>query len=112
MDIRGFTTWSEHRTPEEVVQLLNSYYQIIEQVFSGYQVIKYKLSADEVMAIFPDPTTAIQAAIMIRSHVQPLLDHQQLGVGIGIHHGPVVEGLLGSRGVRFYDVIRGLPGRA
>lgn len=110
MDIRGFTTWSEHRTPEE--QLLNSYYQIIEQVFSGYQVIKYKLSADEAMAIFPDPTTAIQAAIMIRSHVQPLLDHQQLGVGIGIHHGPVVEGLLGSRGVRFYDVIRGLPGRA
>lgn len=105
MDIRGFTTWSEHRTPEEVVQLLNSYYQIIEQVFSGYQVIKYKLSADEAMAIFPDPTTAIEAAIMLRSHIQPLLDHQQLGVGIGIHHGPVVEGLLGSRGVRFYDVI-------
>lgn len=105
MDIRGFTTWSEHRMPEEVVQLLNSYYQIIEQVFSNYQVIKYKLSADEAMAIFPDPTTAIQAAIMLRSHIQPLLDHEQLGVGIGIHHGPVVEGLLGSRGVRFYDVI-------
>ena len=34
-----------------------------------------------------------------------MLQHQDLGVGIGIHTGPLVEGLLGSMGVRFYDVI-------
>lgn len=105
MDIRGFTKWSEQHTPEEVVQLLGSYYQIIEKVFTSYQAIKFKLSADEAMAIFPEPTTALQAAIIIRTQAQALLDNYQLGIGIGIHHGPVVEGLLGSNGVKFYDVI-------
>lgn len=105
IDIRGFTKWSEQHSPEEVVKLLRIYYQIIEKVFTDYQAIKFKLSADEAMAIFPEPTSALQAALIIRSQMQKLLDPHQLGIGIGIHHGAVVEGLLGSNGVKFYDVI-------
>lgn len=105
MDIRGFTQWSEQHTPEEIVQLLSRYYQTIEQVCHEHQTIKWKLSADEVMAIFTQPSVALSAARQLQQRISALLAPEQLGAGIGIHYGLVVEGLLGSSGVKFYDVI-------
>jgi class 3 adenylate cyclase len=35
----------------------------------------------------------------------PAFQKDGLGGGIGLHFGPLVEGLLGSAGVKFYDVI-------
>ncbi len=105
MDIRGFTQWSEQHSPEETVQLLGRYYQTIEQVFHQHHIIKWKLSADEVMAIFAQPNEALSAALQLQRRVSDLLAREQLGAGIGMHYGLVVEGLLGSSGIKFYDVI-------
>lgn len=105
MDIRNFTHWSEAQSPEAVVNLLNRYYQLTESILSRHDAIKFKLSADEVMAVFPTPEAAVQAALQLRTQVNQSLSNDQLGVGIGLHLGPVVEGLLGSIGVKFYDVI-------
>ncbi len=105
MDIRGFTRWSEAQSPEAVVNLLNNYYQIAESVLACHGTIKFKLSADEVMAVFPTVDSALHAALELREHVSQSLSNKHLGVGIGLHIGPLVEGLLGSTGVKFYDVI-------
>lgn len=103
-DIRGFTRWSDARSPEEVVELVNRYYQCAERAL-GNRAVKYKFSADEIMAVFADVGEAVAAARRLRDEVAGVLDGQGLGVGIGIHAGPLVEGLLGSGAVRFYDVI-------
>ena len=105
MDIRAFTHWAEVRRPEEVVDLLNAYYQAAEGAIAPLQVIKYKPSADEVLAVFATAEQAVQAALALRLRIHALLEPHGLGAGIGVHHGPLVEGLLGSMGVRFYDVI-------
>ncbi|WP_298405915.1 adenylate/guanylate cyclase domain-containing protein [uncultured Chloroflexus sp.] len=105
MDIRGFTQWSEQHLPEETVTLLGRYYQTIEQVFHQHQIIKWKLSADEVMAIFAQPHEALSAALQRQRNVSDLLAREQLGAGIGIHYGLAVEGILGSNGIKFYNVI-------
>ncbi|MBE7531381.1 MAG: adenylate/guanylate cyclase domain-containing protein [Ardenticatenaceae bacterium] len=105
MDVRGFTRWSETQSPENVVNLLTEFYQVTETILTRHGTIKYKLSADEVMAIFPTADSAIHAALELRRQVNQLLSSEHLGVGIGLHHGLVIEGLLGSAGVRFYDVI-------
>jgi class 3 adenylate cyclase len=105
MDIRAFTHWAEARRPEEVVELLNAYYQAAEGALSVQQVVKYKPTADEVLAVFATPEQAVQAALALRQRIQTLLEPRGLGAGIGVHHGLLVEGLLGSMGVRFYDVI-------
>ena len=42
MDIRGFTSWSESRMPEEVVAMLNRYYDTIEMTLKPYAAIKSK----------------------------------------------------------------------
>lgn len=105
MDIRGFTRWSETKSPEDVVNLLTKFYQVTETILSRHETIKFKLSADEVLAVFPTADSAIHAALELRRQLNQLLSSEHLGVGIGLHNGLLVEGLLGSMGVRFYDVI-------
>lgn len=105
MDIRGFTSWSEKRSPEEVASLLNRYYMSVENLFNNYQVIKYKFTADEVMAVFIEAEEAVRAARDLQETITRTLLKRELGVGVGIHTGWLVEGLLGGKNVRFYDVI-------
>jgi len=105
MDIRGFTRWSESRTPEDVVAMLDRYYLAAENVLNRHAVIKFKFSADEIMAVFITAAQAAAGARELRGEVKSLLLEQKLGAGIGLHTGPLVEGLLGSAGVKFYDVI-------
>lgn len=105
MDIRGFTAWSESHQPEEVVALLDEYYHQSEAIITFYCPIKLKFSADEVMAVFPTAQAAVHAAVELRRQIHPLLAENQLGAGIGLESGSVVEGLLGSTNIRFYDAI-------
>lgn len=105
MDIRNFTRWSETRSPEEIVNMLNRYYQTAEATLNQHHVIKFKFAADEVMAIFPSVDDGLQACLKMRLQISQFLGRQGLGAGIGLHVGQVVEGLLGSKDVKFYDVI-------
>lgn len=105
VDVRGFTSWSEKRTPEEVASLLNRYYLTVEGLLNNYQVIKYKFTADEVMVVFIEADEALRAARDLQETLGRVLFKRELGVGIGIHTGLLVEGLLGGQNVRFYDVI-------
>jgi class 3 adenylate cyclase len=104
-DIRGFTRWSEDRSPEETVQLLNRYYAAIEGTLARHEAIKFKFSADETMVVFAGAAEAVAAARELRAMAGALLAAETLGLGIGLHTGPLVEGLLGSAEVKFYDVV-------
>ncbi|MFA5914657.1 MAG: adenylate/guanylate cyclase domain-containing protein [Burkholderiales bacterium] len=105
MDIRGFTAWSERCSPETVVQALNGYYQAAEPVMWRHGAIKLKFSADEILAVFAEPRHAAACAQELRECTRQALSSWGLGAGIGVHSGPVVEGLLGSAGIKGYDVI-------
>ena len=105
VDIRNFTGWSEQRTPEEVVAMLNRYYTVAESIAKQHNVIKIKFAADEVMAIFPDAQRAAATALGLRPAFERMLAEYNLGAGIGLNTGRLVEGLLGSKDVKVYDVI-------
>lgn len=105
MDIRGFTAWSEHHTPEQIANLLNFYYTVVEETLNRQRTLRFKFTADETMAVFLNPEDALQAANQLQSQLAIKLGEYQLGAGIGVHTGNVMEGLLGSPNVKFYDVI-------
>jgi len=105
MDIRGFTAWSERCAPETVVQVLNEYYAAAEPVLREHGAIKLKFTADEVLGVFAAPRQAAACALALRTRAGEVLARRNLAAGIGVHAGPVVEGLLGSAGVQGYDVI-------
>lgn len=105
MDIRGFTRWSEPRPPEAVVTMLDGYYARAESCLLPHRPIKIKFSADEVMAVFANRLDALAAAKSLQVDIVAILAPQGLTAGIGLHAGPVVEGLLGSPGVKAFEVI-------
>jgi len=105
MDIRGFTSWSENRSPETVVNMLNDYFERAEQIWNTSSVIKTKHTADEIMAIFPTELDAVSSAIRLNHEISDFLKPFELTAGIGIHCGFLVEGLIGSKEVKMYDII-------
>lgn len=105
MDIRSFTAWAERCTPETVVRALNAYYAAAEPVLRRHGAIKLKFSADEILGVFPDSRLAAACARELRASAREALSPSGLMAGIGVHSGPVVEGLLGSAGMMGYDVI-------
>lgn len=105
IDIRGFTKWSEVQTPEKVVEMLNQYYSISEEVIKRFSVLKMKYTADEIMVVFDDIHQAIEASLILRDTLNTFLMPYHLNAGGGLHAGPVVEGLIGSENHRIFDIM-------
>ncbi|MCX7174046.1 MAG: adenylate/guanylate cyclase domain-containing protein [Proteobacteria bacterium] len=106
MDLRGFTAWSERQAPETVVGMLNEYYRIAENCLLPFVPIKLKYTADEVMAVFVDAAQAAAAGRALLAALPQISDGGSgLRAGIGLHYGPVVEGVLGGNTVKAYDFI-------
>ncbi len=105
VDRRGFTHWSERQSTEAVVEVLNGYFTVAEKVLSRQEAVKIKFTGDEVMAVFADEVSATNAALMIRSSLSASLSHEGMGLGIGIHRGILMEGIIGAEHGKYYDVI-------
>ncbi|HEX5657180.1 MAG TPA: adenylate/guanylate cyclase domain-containing protein [Polyangiales bacterium] len=117
-DIRGFTSLSESRDPQEVVDMLNEYFEQMVDVVFRYEGTLDKLAGDEIMALYgspvlhpDDPIRAVRTALdMLEVLEQWNKERQALGkvavsIGIGINSGPVVAGYLGSSKALEYTVI-------
>lgn len=105
MDIRGFTAWSETQPPETVVQGLGAYYVSAEEVFARHPPIRSKFAADEIMAVYGEACEALAAARELAVRQVEALRLRGVAAGIGLHWGPVVEGLIGGSVIKQFDVV-------
>lgn len=119
-DIRGFTTLSESRKPQEIVDILNRYFDRQVEVVFRHGGTLDKFIGDCIMAFWGAPTDdplqarhAVAAALEMQ---QVLLDFKQellaedasLGdfdIGIGVHTGPAVVGFIGAERKLDYTAI-------
>jgi adenylate cyclase len=116
-DIRGFTTLSETRPPEDVVAILNRYFTRQVEVIFRHGGSLDKFIGDAIMAFWgaplDDPDHARNAVACALDMADELLAfRKELGeagagfdVGIGLHSGPAVVGLIGSERRREYTSI-------
>lgn len=119
-DIRGFTTLSESRSPEAVVELLNRYFSKQVAVIFRHGGTLDKFIGDAIMAFWnapadaPDHARRAVAAAIDMTHaldefrrellaIEPNLG--EFDVGIGVHTGPAVVGFLGSDSRMEYTAI-------
>ena len=117
-DIRGFTAMSERMNPEDVVSLLNNYFQaMIDVVFENNGTLD-KIIGDELMVLYGvpiesenDPQKAVNTAkeMFIRleefNRDNSSKRYPEIKVGIGINYGEVISGNIGSDRQMNYTVI-------
>lgn len=118
-DIRGYTSFSEGRDPEKIIEILNEYFsEAVENVLK-YRGYIDKFIGDCIMAVWgvpmasekEDAINAVSCALAIQDLVRSakrkffLNDASRLRVGIGVNTGPLVAGNLGSMQRMEYSVI-------
>ena len=116
-DIRGFTTLSESRKPGEVVELLNRYFSLQVDVVFDHGGSLDKFIGDCIMALWGAPLDdpeharhAVACALDMADTLQAFkrelgAEELDFDVGIGLHSGPAVVGLIGSPKRREYTAI-------
>jgi adenylate cyclase len=117
-DIRGFTSMSESREPQEIVRMLNEYFELMVDVIFKYEGTLDKFVGDEVIALFGAPVAmekaelkAVQCALdMMRvlsewNRTRAAEGQNEINIGIGINTGTVVTGAIGSSRALQYTAI-------
>jgi len=112
MDIVGFTSLSEKRSPEEVVKTLNSYFSMSSHIIKQHLGDIDKFIGDCVMATFIEAQNAVDTASeFIRTGLPDLNEALRLkglpeiNVRIGINSGKLVQGDIGSEDRKDMTVI-------
>ena len=119
-DIRGFTTLSESHSADELVQLLNEYFSVMDLIIKREGGEIQKLIGDAIMAVFhqvPElahpAIRAAKAGFAMRNALHELnrrrLEQGLFTIenGIGIHFDQVVEGKIGALGGRLDFTVMG-----
>jgi len=115
LDIRNFTGFAEKRSPEEVVQYLESLFEFMIEIVNRHHGIINKFLGDGFMAVFGAPLSdgkdcvnAVEAAQEILARLRQEIEAGTIlptTVGIGLHAGEAVTGSIGSALRREYTVI-------
>ncbi len=117
-DVRGFTPMSERMSPEEVVVLLNDFYNLMIETTFKHDGTLDKFLGDAVMAVFGAPIAhpdhsarAIRTALAMQEGIGGLNERraqqgkEPIAVGIGVSAGEAVAGTVGTEDRMEYTVI-------
>ncbi len=111
-DIVGFTTLSEHMKPSEIIELLNNIYSKLDLLADTYGIEKIKTIGDAYMAISDSREDKVNHKLKMLTFAKKILaicseiilsNGKTLEVRIGIHSGPTVTGVIGTKKLS-YDV--------
>ncbi|MFO1458470.1 MAG: adenylate/guanylate cyclase domain-containing protein [Verrucomicrobiota bacterium] len=106
-DVRGFTQFAEAHSPEEVMTVVNSYLHVMNETLHRHGGILDKYTGDGLMALFRldrsvSVAQSVTAALGMRDAVLALSADRAAGgdkslqVGISMHVGEAVVGLVGN----------------
>jgi adenylate cyclase len=117
-DIRGFTSMAESMGPDAIAQLLTEYFSEMVEIIFEHGGTLDKFVGDAIMALWgapiahaDDPDRALRAAVEMQRGIARLNERwlragrPEIGVGIGINHGDVFAGNIGSHRRLEYTVI-------
>lgn len=109
VDVRGFTTIADRQSPEETIALLRDLHKLIADAVFAERGTLDKFMGDGAMALFGAPKPASDDARSALRAARRLLaavtdwntarsedGREPIGIGIGIHYGPIVTGNAGA----------------
>jgi adenylate cyclase len=107
-DIRGFSKLSRNLEPEDIVELLNSYFSALTSVIFSYDGSVVQYVGDTILSVFGSPELssnhyeeAVHAALGMQAKMRELNSTREVTgeitchIGIGVHCGEIVHGFVG-----------------
>jgi class 3 adenylate cyclase len=117
-DLRGFTSLTENRDPEEMVQHLNRYLESMSRVILAYGGMIDDFIGDAILVVFgvpekgdDDPFRAVACALAMQNALAELNEetvrdgYPPLEMGIGLNTGTVIVGNIGSEVRMKYGIV-------
>jgi adenylate cyclase len=117
-DIRGFTTMSDGRPAQEIVNTLNEYFEVMVDILFKYSGTLDKFVGDEIIGLFGAPINIddapFKAVACALAMLQALEEFNRtrasenqaaIRIGIGINTGNVITGSIGSTRALQYTAI-------
>lgn len=125
VDMVGFTAYCADLEPDEVIAFLRNLQSLLSRTVFSYNGIIDKFLGDGLMAVFGPPlpssidaTNAARCAFKILQSVadwnrqRERLGQTTIRLAIGIHHGPIVQGNIGSESRLELTVVGGVVNTA
>jgi adenylate cyclase len=98
-DIQGFTQLTERLEPAALLRVLGGYFAAMSEAITAHHGSVTRFIGDGLMALFGAlVTNPWQVKDAVEAGLPPL------AIGIGINHGLVVVGVVGSEGLLQFDV--------
>lgn len=117
-DLRGFSELSERLTPEQVVQMLNSYFEVMVDIILEHHGMINEIVGDALLVVFGAPQhmedrtqQAVACAIDMQNAMAGVNEMNRsdglpaLEMGIGINETEVIVGNIGSSKRSKYAVV-------
>jgi len=117
-DIRDFTAIVKSQSPEEIIDLLNTYYALISDAITLQGGVISHMTGNGLMALFGAPESladheqrAVDAALEIVGMIDQFSDDQiatgkaPIKVGVGIATGDIIAGYTGSNSRATYTCV-------
>ena len=111
-DLKGFTKYSEGKSPEDVAAFLNRCWSIAADIVEKHGGVINKYMGDGFLAIFGVPLelkgaekAAAETAAELDRELAPVLNPDGLALCIGLHSGPMIVGGIGSEARCEFTVI-------
>jgi class 3 adenylate cyclase len=113
-DLRGFTSFASTAEPEDVLEVLNAYYEVVGQLIREFKGTVGGFAGDGIMAYFNDPVPceapamhAVEMAVNMKDSMAELTASwhargYQVGYGVGIALGHATLGMIGFEGRNDY----------
>ncbi len=102
-DIRSYTNLSESMSPRDNFKFLASFLRNVTPIIREAGGFVDKYLGDGVLALFPgEPAQAVLAATQVQRQIarynfgRRLAGYRQVRVGIGLHHGTLMLGTIGT----------------
>jgi len=117
-DLRGFTALSERLEPEQVVQMLNAYFEVMIDIVLKYNGTVNEIIGDALLVIFGSPKKMpdrahraiacaidMQNAMAIVNKKNLANNLPELEMGVGLNEAEVIVGNIGSSKRSKYSVV-------
>jgi class 3 adenylate cyclase len=104
MDIRNFTNFSEKHSSEFIFQFINEYLLEVTPLIHEHRGFIDKFLGDGIMALFPgESREAVKACVKMQEKIAQFAERKRelelhLEVGMGLHYGPLMLGIVGEQG--------------